>query len=230
MHQIAHGIHAIDGLKMGRSYIIEGNDGLALIDTSSKGASEGILGAIEAIGHHPEDLRMIVATHYHFDHTGNVETLIDRSGAQLCVHEADAPYVDGRCPWAPSNGLIGPLLDRFSARPFALKVDRILHDGDVLPFAGGLQIIHAPGAHAGSYRALREGPPHAVRGRLTDEHRRTASADVDIEPRHGAGETVRAPSCRVRLRHRPARPRRARPRPREREDRRVGEEVAVAAG
>jgi glyoxylase-like metal-dependent hydrolase (beta-lactamase superfamily II) len=153
MHQVAHGIHAIDGLKMGRSYLIEGNDGLALIDTSSKGASEGILSAIQAIGHHPEDLRTIVATHYHFDHTGNVETLIDRSGAQLCVHEADAPYVDGRNPWAPSNGLIGPLLDRFAPRPFALKVDRILHDGDVLPFVGGLQVIHAPG-HTPGHIAL----------------------------------------------------------------------------
>jgi glyoxylase-like metal-dependent hydrolase (beta-lactamase superfamily II) len=153
MHQIAHGIYAIDGLKMGRSYLIEGNDGVALIDTSSRGASEGILSAIEAIGHHPEDLRTIVATHYHFDHTGNVETLIDRSGAELCVHEADAPYIDGRNPWARSNGLIGPLLDRFSARPFALKVDRILHDGDVLPFAGGLQVIHAPG-HTPGHIAL----------------------------------------------------------------------------
>jgi glyoxylase-like metal-dependent hydrolase (beta-lactamase superfamily II) len=153
MHHVAHGIHVIDGLKMGRSYLIEGNDGLALIDTSSKGASEGILGAIDAIGRRPEDLRMIVATHYHFDHTGNVETLIDRSGAQLCVHEADAPYIDGRNPWARSNGLIGPLLDRFSARPFALKVDRILHDGDALPFAGGLQVIHAPG-HTPGHIAL----------------------------------------------------------------------------
>ena len=38
MHEIARGIYAIDGLKMGRSYLVEGHDGLALIDTSSKSA------------------------------------------------------------------------------------------------------------------------------------------------------------------------------------------------
>jgi glyoxylase-like metal-dependent hydrolase (beta-lactamase superfamily II) len=153
MKEIGRGIYAIDGLKMGRSYLIEGHDGLALIDTSSKSASKGILAAIEAVGRRPEDLRTIVATHYHFDHTGNVETLIDRSGAELCVHADDAPYVDGRSPWQPSKGVIGPLLEKFAPAQFTLKVDRELRDGDVLPFAGGLRVVHAPG-HTPGHIAL----------------------------------------------------------------------------
>ena len=152
-HEIARGIYSLDGLKMGRSYLVESHDGLALIDTSSSNASEGILAAIVAMGHKPEDLRAIVATHYHFDHTGNVGTLVERTGAQFCVHEDDVPYVDGRMPWLPSKGPIGPLLDSIAAKPFTLKVDRALHNGDVLPFAGGLQIIHAPG-HTPGHIAL----------------------------------------------------------------------------
>ncbi len=153
MREIARGIYAIDGLKMGRSYLVEGHDGLALIDTSSKSASSGILAAISAIGRRPEDLRTIVATHYHFDHTGNVGTLVERSGAQLCVHEDDVPYVEARSPWPPSKGLIGPLLNKFAPEQFSLKVDRALQDGDLLPFAGGLQVIHAPG-HTPGHIAL----------------------------------------------------------------------------
>lgn len=153
MQEIARGIYAIDGLKMGRSYLVEGEDGLALIDTSSKSASKGIFAAIESIGRRPEDLRTIVATHYHFDHTGNVSTLVERSGAQLCVHEDDVPYVEGRSPWMPSNGLIGSVLDKFAPEQFSLKVDRVLHDGDVLPLAGGLQVVHAPG-HTPGHIAL----------------------------------------------------------------------------
>ena len=75
MHEIARGIYAIDGLKVGRSYLVEGHDGLALVDTSSPSAAAGIITAIEGIGRRPEDLRTIVATHYHSDHTGNVDKL-----------------------------------------------------------------------------------------------------------------------------------------------------------
>ena len=153
MREITRGIYALDGLRMGRSYLVEGHDGLALIDTSSDGAADGIIAAIASIGRKPEDLRTIVATHYHFDHTGNAAALVERSGAQLCVHEDDVPYVEGAIPWQPSLGPIGPLLDKFAPTPFTLHVDRVLRDGEMLPFAGGLQVIHAPG-HTPGHIAL----------------------------------------------------------------------------
>jgi glyoxylase-like metal-dependent hydrolase (beta-lactamase superfamily II) len=152
MDELAPGIFPIPGLKMGRSYLVEGSDGIALVDTSSSSASERIIAAIAGAGHHVEDLRAIVATHYHYDHTGNARTLIDRSGAELCVHADDAPYVDGRSPWMASKPPFG-FLERFAPSPFSLKVDRVLHDGDVLPFAGGLRVVHAPG-HTPGHIAL----------------------------------------------------------------------------
>ena len=121
MDELAPGIFAIAGLKMGRSYLVEGGDGIALVDTSSSSASGRIIAAIAAAGHHVEDLRAIVATHYHYDHTGNAGTLIDRSGAELCLHEDDAPYVEGRVPWKGSNRPFG-FLNRFAPAPFSLKV------------------------------------------------------------------------------------------------------------
>ena len=81
MKQITRGIWAIEGLKTGRSYLIEGRDGLTLVDTSSPDAAGRIIAAIEKIGRRPEELRTIVATHYHFDHTGNVASLRERTGA-----------------------------------------------------------------------------------------------------------------------------------------------------
>ncbi len=153
MREIARGIYTIDGLRMGRCYLVEGHDGFALIDTSSDGASDDIIAGIESIGRKVEDLRFIVATHYHFDHTGNAGVLVERSGAQLCVHEDDVPYVEGRTPWLPSKTAIGPLLDKFAPAPFALHVDRVLRDGEMLPFAAGLQVIHAPG-HTPGHIAL----------------------------------------------------------------------------
>jgi glyoxylase-like metal-dependent hydrolase (beta-lactamase superfamily II) len=153
MDLIARGIYAIDGLKMGRSYLVEDHDGLLLIDTSSPSASQGILDAIASIGRRPEDLRVIVATHYHYDHTGNVAALVERSGAQFCVHADDVPYVEGRSPWMAPKGPFGRLAARMAPRQVALKVERTLRDGDLLPYAGGLQVIHAPG-HTPGHIAL----------------------------------------------------------------------------
>jgi glyoxylase-like metal-dependent hydrolase (beta-lactamase superfamily II) len=153
MDGVAAGIYTIPGLKMGRSYLIDDRDGLTLIDTSSRTASSGILRAVASLGRPLHDLRLIVATHYHHDHTGNVQTLRDASGAGFAVHATEAPYVDGRMPWRAVRGLA-----RFAPPAFALAVDRELQDGEMLPAAGGLQVIHAPGhtpGHIALYSAER---------------------------------------------------------------------------
>ena len=152
MDPIAPGVYAIPGLKMGRSYLLDGDDGLALVDTSTSDVSARIVDAITSIGRHPDDLRAIVATHYHHDHTGNAAALIERTGAHLFVHEADVPYVDGTTPWMELRGPLA-FLGRFGAAPYGLKVDAVLHDGDELPYAGGLRVVHAPG-HTPGHIAL----------------------------------------------------------------------------
>jgi len=151
--QVAQGVYAIEGLKTGRAYLIDDRDGLTLIDTSSRGAGDGILAAIVQIGRRAEDLRTIVATHYHHDHTGNVEQLRERSGAELLVHSTDRSYVEGGTPWMNGRGLLGSMLDRRAPAQYALRVDRELRDGEVLPVAGGLRVVHAPG-HTPGHIAL----------------------------------------------------------------------------
>jgi glyoxylase-like metal-dependent hydrolase (beta-lactamase superfamily II) len=153
LRQIVPGIFAISGLKTGRSYLVEGDGGgLALIDTSTGGADARIADAIDASGYRREDLRAIIATHYHYDHTGNAEALRTSTGAQLHVHEDEAAYVDGTTPWMPARGAWS-YLDRLGPQAYALKVDCVVRDGDVLPFAGGLRVIHTPG-HTPGHMAL----------------------------------------------------------------------------
>ena len=152
MDPIAPGIYTIPGLKMGRSYLVEGDGGLALVDTSTSDVAARILDAIAAVGRRPDELRAIVATHYHYDHTGNAAALIERTGARLFVHEDEVPYVDGTMPWMEMHRPWA-FLDRFGPAPYGLKVDQVLRDGDVLPYAGGLRVIHAPG-HTPGHIAL----------------------------------------------------------------------------
>jgi len=149
MREVSEGIYALDGLKTGRAYLVADRDALTLVDTSTSGVAEKILGAIDAIGRRPQELRTIVATHYHHDHTGNVMALIDRTGAQLYAHADEAPYIDGRKPWGTVH--VGPFdMSVPEARQFALHVDRELRAGDELPFAGGVTVLHTPGHTPGS--------------------------------------------------------------------------------
>lgn len=215
MHKITDGIYALEGLKMGRSYLIEDADGLALVDTSSDGAAPRILECIAAIGRKPEDLKTIIATHYHYDHTGNVGALVERTGATFLAHADDAPYIDGRENWMRMKGAFGSLTagsqDR---RHYTLKIDRELRTGETLPLAGGLEVVHAPGhtpghiaLYAKSRRVLFSGDafmnvaglqvPAAVSTHDMHEAKRTirrlAELDFDIAlPGHGSPVIGRA--------------------------------------
>lgn len=157
MRQITRGVYALEGLKMGRSYLVEDGGALTLIDTSSGGAADRILSAIAEIGRQPEDLRIIVASHYHYDHTGNANELRERTGAQVVAHADDIAYIDGHRPWG--TGRPASAWERLGERmlapePFAVAVDRTVRDGDVLD--GGLRIVHAPGHTPGHIAVLDE--------------------------------------------------------------------------
>ena len=151
-YEVSEGIFAIRGLKTGRSYIFEHAGALTLIDTSTGHVADRILEAIVEIGHRPEDLRTIVATHYHHDHTGNVAALVDRTGATFCVHADDVRYVEGGEPWMPLRPPFG-FMERFGPKPYSLPVERTLRDGDVIESAGDLKVLHAPG-HTPGHIAL----------------------------------------------------------------------------
>src|SRR3990172_10495012 len=98
------GVHTMEGLGVGRAYLYQEADRLTLIDTGLPGSAERVFGAIERIGRRPEELRQIVITHHHPDHTGALAGVVERTGAQVPVHALDAPVVRGeRSPPGPSG-------------------------------------------------------------------------------------------------------------------------------
>lgn len=153
--EIIPGVHAIDSLGVGRAYLYQEADRLTLIDTGLAGSAERIFAAIEAIGRRPEELRQIVITHHHGDHTGALADLVERSDAQVMAHPLDAPIVRGeRAPPGPSvsgaGRLLLPILRRGVRPAPAARVDRELADGDEVDLDGGAKVLHVPGHTAGS--------------------------------------------------------------------------------
>lgn len=154
--EIVPGVHSIDSLSTGRAYLLVDENWVTLIDAGLKGSAEKVLRAVEAAGRKPEDVREIVVTHHHGDHTGGLAELVERIGAQVMVHALDAPVVRGdRPPPGPTSGgllkpLIGLMSDRMVSSPAPVAVDRELAEGDEIDALEGMTVVHAPGHTPGS--------------------------------------------------------------------------------
>ncbi|MDG3004950.1 MBL fold metallo-hydrolase [Paludisphaera mucosa] len=142
------------------AFILDAGDGLALIDAGVPGGAPEILDAVRAIGGRPDDVRRILVTHCHSDHSGSLAELKRETGAPAVMHPVDAAMVrEGRAirPLTPAPGLINALVCRFligaaptTVEPAEIEVE--VEDGDALP--GGLRAIHVPGHCAGQVAFL----------------------------------------------------------------------------
>lgn len=157
--KITEGIHKVDGTRIGQVYLVEGADGLALIDTGLAGSTDAVLRAIAGLGRSPDDLREIIITHWHADHMGSLAELAERTGAKVCVHAADAAIVCGDQPMPEFRGgnILASMVLRMSSMimgrpPQPSRVDRELQDGDELE-VGDLKVVHTPG-HTPGHVAL----------------------------------------------------------------------------
>jgi len=130
------------------------DDDLTLVDTGFSGRADLILEQIEELGYSPSDVKRIIITHHHADHTGGLAALKRATQAEVIAHPADAPYIDGTLP---QPGPVRPqwlskLLARFSwlLATEPVVVDTLVNDGDELPILGGIKILHTPGHTPGS--------------------------------------------------------------------------------
>jgi glyoxylase-like metal-dependent hydrolase (beta-lactamase superfamily II) len=132
------------------SYLLKGGDGtLTLVDAGTKGAPKTILAALSGLGMQPGDVTHLLLSHAHNDHTGGARTVVDATAAQVRTHEREAVYVrEGRMPNPDPSTRGGRLMARLpgSLKGFAkVGVDQTFEDGDVLPLAGGIRVVHTPG-------------------------------------------------------------------------------------
>jgi glyoxylase-like metal-dependent hydrolase (beta-lactamase superfamily II) len=138
-----------------QAYLILERDRLTLVDTGAVGSAGQILAAIRRIGAQPNQLRQIVATHYHDDHAGSLAELVERTNARVLVHRLDAPVVRGEQPQAPPALSVAerPIYEKIvPGVPHAppARVDIELTDGDEIDIDGATVVVEAPGHTAGS--------------------------------------------------------------------------------
>ena len=94
--EITPGVHRIENVA-GSNAVLLVDEQMAVVDTGISGNGEAIVDYIRKIGRSPTDLRWILVTHFHFDHSGSAAELKDLTNAQVVAHKNETePGPDGR--------------------------------------------------------------------------------------------------------------------------------------
>ncbi len=137
---------AIRGWFVCSHLLIAGRD-LVLIDTGLFGDAHRIRRAVTVLG----ELKAILLTHGHLDHTGNAAALQDWSSAKVYAPVGDDDHIAGTHRYQGVARVCGGLeaVGRVFMQYRPPRVDVWVRDGDELPFWGGLQVVGLPGHTTG---------------------------------------------------------------------------------
>ncbi len=157
---VIEGVHIVP-MGMANAFLIEDGDGLALIDAGFPGKEAAVFGAIRELGRSPDELNHLIFTHGHPDHIGSAAAIARKTGARTYMHPLDIPMAESGGPFrpmSPAPGLLRQAMCRLfydhNERVEPIVIDQPLTDGEILPIAGGIEVIHVPGHCAGQVALL----------------------------------------------------------------------------
>jgi glyoxylase-like metal-dependent hydrolase (beta-lactamase superfamily II) len=154
--EVAPRVHRL-GTSLINWYLVEAEDGLTLVDAGIPSHRPMLDAALTELGRTLSDVRAVILTHAHTDHTGFAESLREEAGIPVLVHEGDAELArTGKQPKRERSMLPylrHPMAYRMLwalARGGAMRPPHIGHvttfrDGDVLDVPGRPRVIHTPG-------------------------------------------------------------------------------------
>jgi glyoxylase-like metal-dependent hydrolase (beta-lactamase superfamily II) len=153
--EVAPGIHRL-GNDLVNFYLVEGDDGLTLVDAGLPGFRGQLESVLRERGRALRDVDAVVLTHAHVDHVGVAEA-VRSAGVPVYVHEADAemartaktpkrergflPYLRHPATWK----LMGVAMRTGGVRPTKIAEVSTFSGDTVLEVPGRPQAIHTPG-------------------------------------------------------------------------------------
>lgn len=118
-----------------------------------------IVEAMEKVGVSLNRLTKVILTHQDLDHISGLPGILKSAEQKIEViaHEVEKPYIEGEKPLVKANPNLKRELQKTLGEEIAAKVeavfrnpptsnvDQTLADGEVLPYCGGITVIHTPG-------------------------------------------------------------------------------------
>jgi glyoxylase-like metal-dependent hydrolase (beta-lactamase superfamily II) len=137
--------------------------GTILIDTGGPKQAKKFRKGLEKASIRPEEIKLILITHGHFDHIGSAQEIKSMTGAKIAMHELDKENLEkGQVQFPPGVtgwgrflmsilGLLKPMI-RFPSS----KVDIVLTNQEISLTDYGIsgRVIPTPGHSAGSVTVL----------------------------------------------------------------------------
>jgi glyoxylase-like metal-dependent hydrolase (beta-lactamase superfamily II) len=158
--RVINGVHVIP-MGMANAFLIEGDDGLTLIDAGFPRKEAAVFGAIRGLGRSADQLKHLIFTHGHPDHIGSAAAILRETSARTYMHPLDIPMAESGSPFRPirpAPGLLRQVMCRLFFHPDErlepVAIDQPLTAGEILPIADGIEVIHAPGHCAGQVALL----------------------------------------------------------------------------
>ena len=99
-------------------YLIQTIDGLILIDGGMPGQAEDILVSIRKLGFDPKDIKILLNSHAHMDHSGGLAEIKRQTGAKLIASAGDKPELE--------SGFYLGFEDRPEFNSHPVKVDQVI--------------------------------------------------------------------------------------------------------
>ncbi|MFO1111346.1 MAG: subclass B3 metallo-beta-lactamase [Bradyrhizobium sp.] len=125
------------------AFLFTTSEGHILMNTGMPSSGPMIVESIRKLGFKPEDIKLMINGHAHIDHAGAFAYLKQQFGAQLAVMKDDVAAMESgdANDFKYANDFVYP----------AVKVDRVLRDGDTIKMGDVLlTAYHTPGHTRGA--------------------------------------------------------------------------------
>lgn len=143
--QLLENVYLLEGSGFdGNIYLLKDEGNVSLIDTGTGLSVQSIYGYVESLGLKKQDIKKVILSHVHIDHSGGLPRIVKDVSPEVCVYELEAQYIE-----SGKGSVILSTMMGLSYPP--TRVDTRIRNGDILNVCGHeLKVINTPGHTAGS--------------------------------------------------------------------------------
>ncbi len=150
--QVTEHVYAVDAGAL-NLFLIALPESLTLIDAGFEGSMAAIEETVRTLGRRTDEIRDILGTHSHPDHSCGLAQVKAATGARLWMHPAEAAMVRAGRTFRPWMLAPGQKNRDFAARIILaspqtctpVEVDQEVQPEETIPVAGGIRALVTPG-------------------------------------------------------------------------------------